>query len=363
MKPEAVPEALIARQVEPFNGGPRLDRLTRRFVTPTDHFFVRTHGTVPTVDPDAYRLVVEGDVERPLVLSLDELRLRFHPASTTATLQCAGNRRAELLKVAPLPGEVPWGAEAIGNAEWTGVRLSDVLAAAGVRDGARHVAFARLDSVERQGHDVGFGGSLTLEKARRAEVLLAFAMNGNPLTPEHGFPLRVVAPGVIGARSVKWLRSVRVQADPSDHYFQRSAYRMFPPHATATDADWDGAPMLAEMPVSSVIASPADGARVARSPLDIEGYAVSGTGWPVTQVEISIDDGRTWLGADLLDDADPNTWRRWARRIDVAPQGAFEILVRARDAAGHGQPERLETVWNFKGYLNNAWHRVGVTGA
>ena len=147
MKPEAVPEALIARQVEPFNGGPRLDRLTRRFVTPTDHFFVRTHGTVPTVDPDAYRLVVEGDVERPLVLSLDELRLRFHPASTTATLQCAGNRRAELLKVAPLPGEVPWGAEAIGNAEWTGVRLSDVLAAAGVRDGARHVPFAGLDSV------------------------------------------------------------------------------------------------------------------------------------------------------------------------------------------------------------------------
>ncbi|MGH2524914.1 MAG: molybdopterin-dependent oxidoreductase, partial [Anaerolineales bacterium] len=195
----------LVRSASPYNGGPPLGLLREAFVTPNELFFVRNHGNVPRVDPAHYRLSIGGLVKRPRALSLDELRQNFPKRTLTATLQCAGNRREELIEVAPIPDELPWGEEAISNAAWAGAALRDVLGEgpAGIAPEARHVAFAGLDDVQRQGKTLGFGSSIPIEKALSLEVLLAYEMNGEPLPPAHGFPVRAIVPGYIGARSVK----------------------------------------------------------------------------------------------------------------------------------------------------------------
>lgn len=350
--------AFIIRQREPFNGGPPLGLLCRSLITPGELFFVRNHGTIPEVDPNAYRLVVDGLARRPLRLSLDDLRA-LPAATVTATLECAGNRRDELIAVAPVPGETPWGAEAVGTAVWRGVPLREVLAAAGVAEGARHVAFLGLDEVVRKGEQIGFGGSVPLEKALNPEVLLAYEMNGEPLPPTHGFPLRVVVPGYIGARSVKWLSSVTLQATPSSHYFQAHAYKLFPPQECPETVNWAGGIMLGELSVNAVICQPAPGAAIPAGQVLIEGYAFAGGNRCVERVDVSADGGETWVVAELPGEHVPWTWRLWRARLDLRP-GSYRLVARAWDSAANTQPENLRSVWNFKGYMNNAWHRVEV---
>ena len=245
----------LIRQESPFNAGPPPDRLRASFVTPVEDFFVRNHGGVPEVDAASFRLTVGGAVERPLELSLAELD-RFPRRELTATLQCAGNRRQELAERRPIPHELPWGVEAVSTARWSGVALADLLGAARPAAGASHVAFAGLDEAERHGRRFRFGGSIPLDKALAPEVLLATAMNGAPLPPVHGFPVRVVVPGWIGARSVKWLSGITLQAEPSDNYFQRVAYRLFPADVDAGNVVWDQGAMLGELPVNSIVTRP-----------------------------------------------------------------------------------------------------------
>jgi sulfite oxidase len=206
-----------------------------------------------------------------------------------------------------------------------------------------------------------FGGSIPLAKALSPEVLIAYAMNGEPLTPEHGYPLRVVVPGYIGARSVKWLTRLIVQDAPSDNYFQQNDYRLLPVDTDLADADFGSGVMLGELPVNSAILSPADGAEVPSGPLLVQGYAVVGGGRTISRVDVSADGGRRWVTAQV-DRGGPWAWALWKAEIEVAP-GPVEIVVRAFDSAAQAQPERLETVWNCKGYMNNAWHRVAVTAA
>ncbi len=351
---------LIVRQAEPFNGGPPLALLRRNFITPAGLFFIRSHGAAPAIDAASYRLTVQGLVARPRNFSLADLKAM--PATTlTATLLCAGNRRDELISLKPVPGETPWGAEAVSNAAWTGVRLRDVLREVGVAAERGHVAMLGCDTVD--GHEPGepFGGSIPLEQALDGDALLAWEMNGQPLPAEHGYPLRAVVPGVIGARSVKWLAEITVQAEPSRNYYQVNAYKLFPPQADPQSADWACAPMLAEFPVNAVICEPEAGARLPAGPTDVRGYAVAGGGAPIAWVEVSADGGRDWQLADLGEDAGPWAWRFWSARLSL-PRGPAELVVRARDAHGNLQPADLAAVWNFKGYLNNAWHRLKVVG-
>jgi sulfite oxidase len=349
----------IVRQSDPFNGGPPPQRLAGSFITSNDLFFSRNHGGVPTVDRDAYRLTVEGLVEQPLSLSLEDLR-RFPRSTVMATLQCAGNRRQEMMAYKPIPDELPWGTEAVSHGEWSGVRLSDVLAAADVLERARHVAFTGLDDTERHGHRFNFGGSIPLDKALSGDVLLADTMNGQPLPQVHGAPLRVVVPGYIGARSVKWLARITVQDKPSDNYFQAKAYRLFPASFNKDNVDWDKGLMLGEAPVSSVILSPEENATVPAGKVTVRGWSLAGGGRGVARVDVSADGGETWTVADFVKGEGAFVWRLWEARLDLKP-GPQEIVCRAWDTAAQTQPDSAAQVWNFKGYANNSWHRVRVT--
>src|SRR4051812_14158450 len=350
---------LIVHEDEPFNAETGLAALAEASVTATDAFYVRGHGAVPEIDPDAWRLRVGGMVERELSLSLTTLREAFREREVTATLQCAGNRRKGLTKIRPIPGEAPWGPGATGTATWSGVPLADVLALAGPRGDAAHVGFEGADLCPEAKPQQRFGGSVPLDKARRPEVLLAWAMNGEPLTPVHGAPVRVVVPGYIGARSVKWLERIEVRAQPWDGYFQHVVYRLVP--AEGTPGPGVGMP-LGLVALNAEVLSPADGETVASGPVEVRGYAFAGGERSVERVDVSLDGGARWAQAELLDDLGRWAWRHWRIVLDLAP-GAHEIVVRAWDSSAATLPEDEAALWNPKGYVNNARPRIRVRAA
>lgn len=346
----------ITRSEDPYNAEPPLRLLGESFTTPAGHFYARNHGNIPEVDPRGYSLSVSGLVDRPLSLSLEEVRDGFPSETVTATLYCAGNRREGLAEVAPIPGETPWGAGAVGNARWTGVPLREVLRSAEIGDDARHAAFLGLDDAG----GTSFGGSIPVGKAMSPEVILAYEMNGEPLPPEHGFPLRVVVPGYIGARSVKWISEIELRATPSDNRYQAKEYRMFPPNASAEQAGVSEGIMLGELPVNAVICAPEDGEALAAGPVTVRGYAITGGDRRIERVDVSADGGETWAQADPTEESrHRGTWHFWEARLDLPP-GIHRIFVRALDSAANTQPEDPRGVWNFKGYLNNSWHGITV---
>ncbi|HYK52784.1 MAG TPA: molybdopterin-dependent oxidoreductase, partial [Candidatus Eremiobacteraceae bacterium] len=314
----------IIRTSEPLNSEPPLDALVRDDVTPTEWFYVRTHGTIPAIDEDRFVLTIEGAVERPLRLTMRDLRSKFEKATVMAALQCAGNRRTEMIAIAPIPGEVEWGSQAIGNALWSGARLSDVLREAKPKREGRHVAFIGADEIEKHGDIIGFGASIEIDKALANETLLAYEMNGLPLDPLHGFPLRNIVPGYIGARSVKWLTTITVQPDESTNYYQAKSYKIFAPDVRAESADWASVPAIEEVALNAVICRPAKGASLKEGPNTIAGYAIGNGGAPVDSVEVSTDGGKTWTEADLLGRRERWRWTLWEARLDL-PRGKHEI--------------------------------------
>ena len=347
---------VIVHEQEPFNAETAPGALAEGSLTATDAFYVRGHGTVPEIDPDAWRLRVHGLVERELELSLTTLREAFRERELTATLQCAGNRRAGLIAIRDIPGEAPWGPGATGTATWSGVALADVLALAGPLPAAAHVGFEGADLCGEATPAQRFGGSIPLAKAGRSEVLLAWEMNGAPLAPVHGAPLRVVVPGYIGARSVKWLERIEVRARPWAGYFQHVVYRLLP--QDATPGPGLGMP-LGLVALNADVLSPAAGESVAAGAVEVRGYAFAGGERHVARVDVSIDGGARWVQAELLDDLGPWAWRHWRTTIELAP-GDHEILVRAWDSSAATQPEDEAALWNPKGYVNNARPRVAI---
>ena len=347
---------VIVHREEPFNAETAAAALAESPVTPVDAFYVRGHGAVPEIDPAALRLRVGGLVARELELSLTTLSEAFRIRQVTATLQCAGNRRAGLNAIREIPGQEPWGPGATGTAIWTGVALGDVLAVAEPLPGAAHVGFEGADVTGEAGQPECFGGSIPFDKARRPEVLLAWEMNGEPLRAVHGGPLRVVVPGYIGARSVKWLNRIELRAEPWDGYFQRVAYRLLPQDGTAGP----GAGMsLGLVALNSEVLSPTDGATVPAGSLEVRGYAFAGGERYVARVDVSLDGGASWRQAELLEDLGPWAWRQWRIGVELAP-GEHEILVRAWDSSAATQPDDEAGLWNPGGYVNNARPRVRV---
>jgi sulfite oxidase len=343
---------MVVHSTEPYNAEAPPPALAGQAITPIETFYARDHGPVPYIDPGAWRLRLDGLLERPTTLSLTELRARFEHREIVATVQCAGNRRAGLLAVRAIPGRMPWGSGAISTARWTGVSLADVLAEAGPRPGACHVEFAAPDVTEEAWPPRAYAASIPLSKATAGEVLLAWAMNDGPLPPVHGGPVRVVVPGYIGARSVKWVTRITVRERPSDNYFQAVCYRLLAPGAT------EGL-QLGPVAVNSDILVPCDGTALPAGPVTVSGYAFGGDGRDVARVDVSADDGRTWRQADLEPAPGPWAWRLWRTVLDLSA-GETTIVARAWDTAAACQPERVTSLWNPGGYANNAWPRVRV---
>lgn len=337
--------------LDPTNAEPDLAKLVASWQTPLENFYIRSHAKTPTIDAAAYRFKVNGLVDHELSFSVEELGRKFAPAEVFATMQCAGNRRSEMSAMKKVGG-VQWGSGAISTAKWKGVRLADVLRAAGLKDSAKHVQFTGFDPVDNKGVVAPFGASIPVEKALASEVLLAWGMNdANTLTPEHGFPLRVVVPGVYGVRSVKWLDTITVSAEESPNFFQQKAYKITPPTMDDTNVDWSVGKPLQEMFVNSAIASVAveAGGKTARA----RGYAMP-TGHPgdaIAKVELSADGGSTWMEAKLIGDDKPFCWRLWEGEIAL-PAGAKAVIARASTKKGVVQPMQVD--WNFKGYCYNA---------
>ena len=347
---------LIVHEEEPFNAETGLAALAEGPVTATDAFYVRGHGAVPEIDPARWRLRVHGLVERELDLSLATLREAFRERD--------GDRDAAVRgQPARGPDRDPRhpGRGALGSRR---DRHRDV-----DRRRARRRARARRPAARRRARRLRrrrplpggeaaqrFGGSIPLDKACRREVLLAWAMNGEPLQPVHGAPLRVVVPGYIGARSVKWLERIEVRAQPWEGYFQHVVYRLLP--EDGTPGPGAGMP-LGLVALNADVLSPADGETVAAGPVEVRGYAFAGGERHVARVDVSIDGGASWSQAELLDDLGPWAWRHWRITVDLAP-GEHEILVRAWDSSAATQPEDEAALWNPKGYVNNARPRVRV---
>ena len=455
---------LITHTAKPRNAEPPNEELDRTFRTPNDLFYVRHHMWVPVVEEakaDEHLLTIElpdGDVKQ---YTLEDLKTKFPTHKVTAVLQCSGNRRNDMTRHAGKTNGLQWGVGAISNAEWEGVRLSDVLADAGlnVRDAtsptrkgspagdeeidanAMHAQFTGLEA---------YGASIPLAKALdpRGDVLLAFGMNGETLPRDHGFPLRAVVPGNVAARSVKWLSKIVISDEESTSQWQRRDYKSFGPNEGA-NPDWDRAVSIQEMPVTSAITGVWVGDCVRRGrvpwmgsdsngnlastsqtggsnrildmaavsqkvgftpattptstpcpnttpaePIAVQGYAYSGGGRGISRVDVSLDGGKTWDQAELVNDcASPDSpcfgnktwaWQRWryTGKLPILslpttqqpdpepttttnchtkpkkPKHCTTLVVKATDTAYNTQPESHRGIYNVRGNLATAWHRV-----
>ena len=234
-----------------------------------------------------------------------------------------------------------------------------MLQAAGLATGAAHVAFTGLDRCTEEAEVTPFGGSIPLAKALAPDLLLADHMNGKPLPPPHGYPLRVIVPGYIGARSVKWLATITVQDQPSTNYFQARTYRFYPSGVRAETTPEHGF-SLGETPVNSAICQPGQGTVINQPHVLARGYALTGGTREIERVETSLDHGASFTTAAILDGHRSCGWRLWETELTLDP-GVHELAVRAWDSAASTQPESPQGIWNLKGYLNNSWHRVTFT--
>ena len=329
------------------------------FLTPADSFFTRSHAPTPEIDVAAWRLEVAGLVERSATFTFAELFREFPRHEVAATMVCAGLRRDEFLSIGPLPGELPWGPEPASNGHWGGIRLRDVLQRVGVQGPAKYVEFIGLDRVERHGETFGFGGSIDLEKALRSEVLLASELNGAPLPPDHGFPLRAVVPGWIGARSVKWLGRIVLSAEPSRNYFQTKAYRFQRTTNPNDIRDVTSGSELNVLPLNAVVLSPTRDEVVPAGRVEVRGWAMGSAGRPLRSIEISPNAGRDWYPVRIAVAPSEWTWTFWEAAVELTP-GTHMLAARASDCSGATQPAAVGDMWNVKGYMNNAWHLIPV---
>ena len=323
-------------------------------ITPAGLHYLLIHYDIPAVDPADFRLEVDGEVERSLSFDLDALRA-LPKVTLPVTFECAGNGRALL---APRPLSQPWLTEAVGTAEWGGTPLRGVLEEAGVADGAPEVLFTGLDRGVEGGTQQAYARSLSIEDALESGALLAYEMNGEPLPPQHGFPLRLVVPRWYGMTNVKWLTRVTALAEPFDGYQNSVAYRLYDENGEP------GAPVSRMLP-RSLLVPPGVPEFLSRErslepgPVELRGRAWSGQG-EITRVEVSVDGGATFGDAELGEPVSEAAWLMW-RFGWHAPEGTYELCSRATDSAGNVQP--LDPRWNLKGYVNNAVERITVTVA
>ncbi len=323
-----------------------------RWLTPTDAFFVRQHLPRPVIDEASFRLSIAGRTARAVQLSLADIR-KLPQYSVPAVLECTGNGRGFFQP--RVPG-IQWGRGAVGNAEWSGPRLSDVLKSAGADLGSAYVTLNGADIGVAKTPD--FIRSLPMRKALDQNTLLAVKMNGEPLPDLHGFPLRLIVPGWDGTSWVKWVNSLTVANEQDQGFFMNPAYR-FPQHPGAPGQPVDRADLavIEGMPVKSYITGHADGEKVRVGAVTLRGMAWAGEE-RVVKVDVSTDGGSIWMPAELPGKDLPFTWRLWSAEWRPKQPGYYTVMSRATDSAGRVQP--FVAQWNPSGYLFNAVDRIGL---
>jgi DMSO/TMAO reductase YedYZ molybdopterin-dependent catalytic subunit len=324
------------------------------YITPIEHFFVRTHVYVPTVNLNEWRLNVDGEVGTPLTLTMEELR-KLPSVEMVSVVECAGNGRG--FAEPPVAG-LQWTNGSVGNGRWRGVRLADVLKRAGIKDSGKEILFNGADVPIGTMQD--FRRTITVKKALDTNTLLAYEMNGVALPVKHGFPLRVVAPGWASDSWVKWLTNITVLDKEFDGFWMKNAYRK-PDHPIAPGSALAPEKMIpvTSLRVKSVIANLVDGTTMRLgAPTAVQGVAWSGDKGPVTSVDVSTDGGRTWKPADLGPDKSQFGWRQFSFAFRPDRESYYNVMARATDASGETQPFAQE--WNPSGYGWNVVQRVGV---
>ncbi len=328
-------------------------------ITPTARHFIRNNGVPPEgVNVQNWRLTVDGLVQNILDLSIEDLKKRFEVVTRALVIECGGNGRAAFDP--PASGN-QWSLGAVACAQWTGVRLMDVLTAAGVGEGAIYTAHEGADThLSGDPDKMPISRGVPIEKAMDPNNLIAFEMNGAPLHAMNGAPLRLVIPGYPGSVSQKWLTRIWLRDQIHDGPKMTGKSYRAPQHPVApgTDVPKEDLAIIENMPVKSLITSPQTGAALTESSLSIHGHAWSGSG-AIDQVQISIDFGATWEQAYLKKAENPFAWQHFDADIEFPISGYYEIWARARDETGASQPFAIS--WNPKGYLNNSVHRVAVT--
>ena len=359
--------AMFINSLKPYDAETPQALLTENFLTPNELFYVRNHLPVPEIDVNEYALEVGHDTgKQALRLTMDDIKQKFPVHVITATLQCAGNRRGHMAEVKSLKLKGSSGMTAISNAEWTGVKLSDVLAHLGVtEDQYKHVIFVGHDKDIEGSH---YEASIPIETAMdpKRDVLLAFQMNGVDLPRDHGYPLRLVVPGTIGARQVKWLKTIHVSNSESQGHWQQNDYKSFHPSVEWHTADLTQGHAIQDYPVQSAICEPEAGTVLDDAEeVTVKGYAWSGGGRGIIRVEVSADGGRSWHQAQLRR-VDQRLHRQWAWSLFEATvplpedHAHVELICKAVDTSHNQQPDNAHGIWNMMGLIHNAWHRVRV---
>jgi sulfite oxidase len=376
---------MIYTQRKPINAELPGFLLTDSWITPKEAWFVRNHHPVAHIDERDFKLTLDlscavssADSTATSLLSsptltLEDLKTKYKPTSIVSTIQCGGNRRAGMNAKGTTLGNL-WGIGAISNARWTGALLRDVLLSSGLTEDdlderanplspVRHVVFVAQDGMEV---------SIPIHTAisRYGDVLLAYEMNGEPLTAQHGFPLRLIAPGHSGVRNAKWLAEIRLSSEEAKGPWQRGiAYKGFGPSVSkVTDRDVDSIPTMLHPPVQSAVTVPRpDSSVVAGETFTAQGYAYSGGGRGIIRVDVSADGGRSWTTASLGEGSQQPLhlawgWTFWEAEMPAPAVGVddLEVICKATDASYNVQPDSVEGIWNLRGINNNAWHRVGV---
>ena len=345
----AIDAGLVVHRAHPLNCETSIPALIGGVVMPNAHFYVRNHFQIPNLDASTWRLEIGGLVERPLRLSLRDLQ-NMRSETRVVTLECAGNGRSMLDP--PVPGE-QWNFGAVSTAEWTGVPLVEVLDRAGVKRDAREVLLRGADGGTLAGRTdtMRYERSLSVDDARGSDALLAYAMNGEPLPIQHGYPLRVIVPGWYAVTSVKWLTEIEVIGQPFTGHFQTDSYFY----------EWQRDGLVVREPVTlqrvrALITEPRPGEAVERGELAIRGVAWSGAA-PIARIEVSVGGG-AWQDARLVGERKRHSWQWWELITRVDQPGTIAVRARATDLASRTQPDVPE--WNRLGYGNNAVREVSV---
>ncbi|KAL7622677.1 hypothetical protein AAE478_008191 [Parahypoxylon ruwenzoriense] len=354
----------------PYNGEPPKKLITARPITLTSLHFVRNHGGIPSIEPSAWFLRLDGLVKEPKKLTLSDLQdeNRFSRMERLVTIQCSGTRRIEQIGLYAGEGDeminAPWAEGAIGTAKYAGVSLKKVIKdCGGLIDGAKHLELVGADTYFKTNEVMNYAVSVPYSKVKANEVILAWEMNGEPLPKIHGAPVRVVVMGYIGARSVKWLYRVTAIPEPTRAPVQSREYLYFNQQVGKHNQRWTDGIQIQEMPVSSAIMSPWDKQVVLHEGMiEVKGWAYSGGGrWP-ERVEVSADGGFSWydIPAENMSIKHKFAWRTWHTLLPCDVEGWIEIVVRCWDNSLNTQPIEIRNAWNWGLHVTSSAHRIRV---